>query len=458
MLDYSGKRILVLGLGDTGITTVRWLRGKGATVVAADSRTAPPLLATLQQEFPDVAVHLGPFAPQLFEGVDEIVASPGIAPASLPTRRPVIGDVELFARAVRHMSPRIIAITGSNGKTTVTSMVGEMCKAAGLKTVVAGNIGLPVLSALADAEQAMAKGALAPQIYVLELSSFQLDTTQSLNATAAAVLNVTEDHLDRYADMTAYASSKARIFLGNGVQILNREDSWCQGMPQFGRIVRQFGLLPPAHEQDYGMVEVDGRISLRLGHYHLLWADEMALAGLHNVANALAALALCNAAGVPLPPAIDALRQFKGLPHRVEHVRDIGEVAFYDDSKGTNVGATVAALNGLQRPVLLIAGGDGKGQDFAPLKPAIERICKAVALIGRDGPAIRAALGQTAVQLIDAPDMDAAVRALWAQASPGDLVLLSPACASLDMYRNYAHRAEAFIQAAQRIADEEARH
>lgn len=457
MLDYTGKRILVAGLGDSGVTTVRWLLAHGATVVAADSRTQPPLLATLREEFPALEIHLGDFAPEMFDGVDEIVVSPGIAPASLPTRRPVIGDIELFARAVRHMAPRIIAITGSNGKSTVTSMVGEMCKAAGLKTVVAGNIGLPVLSALGEAEQAMAKGAVAPQVYVLELSSFQLDTTHSLNATVATVLNVTEDHLDRYADMTAYAASKARIFLGTGVQVLNHEDDWCRGMPQFGRLVQFFALRPPAHEQEFGIVEVGGRISLRLGYCHLLWADEMPLAGLHNVANALAAIALCKAAGVPLEPAVAALRQFRGLPHRVEHVRDINGVSFFDDSKGTNVGATVAALNGLARPVLLIAGGDGKGQDFAPLKPAIERICKAVVLIGRDGPAIRAALGATPVKLIDAADMDAAVRACWAEAVAGDLVLLSPACASLDMYRNYAHRAEAFIHAAQGIADKEAR-
>lgn len=457
MLDYSGKRILVLGLGDTGITTVRWLRAHGAEVQVADTREAPPLLATLQDEFPDIPVYLGDFNQGMFNGVDEIVASPGIPLSSIPTRRTVIGDIELFARAVRPMAPRIIAISGSNGKSTVTSMVGEMCKAAGLKTVVAGNIGLPVLSALGEAERAMSKGALAPQMYVLELSSFQLDTTHSLNATAAAVLNVTEDHLDRYADMTAYAASKARIFMGNGVQVLNREDEWCRGMEQFGRIVQRFALQAPEHEQDYGIVEVDGRISLRLGHYHLLWADEMMLPGLHNVANALAAIALCNAASVPLLPALEALKSFKGLPHRVEHVRTVRGIGFYDDSKGTNVGATVAALNGLNQPVLLIAGGDGKGQDFGPLKAAVERICKAVVLIGRDGPAIRAALGNSTVELVDAGDMLSAVRACWLRASAGDLVLLSPACASLDMYRNYAHRAEAFIQAALRIADEEER-
>lgn len=457
MLDYNGKRILVLGLGDTGISAVRWLLAHGAEVLVADSRPNPPALPGFKEEFPSLTVICGPFTPELFEGVDEIVASPGIPVSSLPTRRQVIGDIELFARAMRQMPTKIIAITGSNGKTTVTSMVGEMCKAAGLKTVVAGNIGLPVLSALGEVEQALAGGAVAPQVYVLELSSFQLETTHSLNANAATVLNVSEDHLDRYDDITAYATSKARIFLGDGVQVLNREDAWCYGMDQFGRLVHYFSLEAPVHEADFGLVDCDGRLSMRQGSCHLLWADELQVAGLHNVANALAALALCRATGIPLEPAVECLKHFKGLPHRVELVRELKGVSFYDDSKGTNVGATVAALNGLSQPVLLIAGGDGKGQDFSPLKAAIERICKAVVLIGRDAPAIQHVLRDSSVEVINAVDMETAVHACWQRAVAGDLILLSPACASLDMYRNYAHRAQMFIDAAQHIADREER-
>lgn len=457
MLHYSGKRILVLGLGETGIATVRWLVRHAATVIVADSRMDPPGLETLKAEFPAVPVHCGPFVPELFDDVDEIVASPGVAVASLPTRRPVIGDIEVFARAIRHMPARVIAITGSNGKSTVTSMVGEMCRAAGLKTIVAGNIGLPVLAGLLEAEEAMAGGAVAPQAYVLELSSFQLETTYTLKASSATVLNVSEDHLDRYDGMVGYATAKSRVFNGEGVQILNRDDAWSREMAMFGRVVRSFGLDAPQQAGDFGIEQRDGRTALLEGTRFLMWADELPLAGLHNVANALAALALTRAVDLPVEPLVAALKQFKGLPHRVEFVRDVRGVSFYDDSKGTNVGATVAALNGLSRPVVLIAGGDGKGQDFAPLAPAVARIVKAVILIGRDAPRIRQALASTPAKLIEATTLEAAVEMAWGESAPGDLVLLSPACASLDMFRNYAHRAQVFIDAAQALGQREER-
>ena len=454
-MQFSGKQFLVLGLGDTGVATVRWLLAHGATVSVADSRAQPPQLAAFRQEFPDVAFACGPFTAEQFTTADEIVASPGVAVASLPTTRTVIGDIELFARAIVHMPTTVIAITGSNGKSTVTSMVGDMCAAAGLKTVVAGNIGLPVLAALSEAEAAMAGGAVAPQVYVLELSSFQLETTHSLHATAATVLNVTEDHMDRYADLTAYAIAKARVFLGDGVQVLNRDDPWSAGLQQFGRVCKWFALSAPQFEGEYGIAEQGQRLALLNGPHHLLWADELQVTGLHNVANALAAIALCQAIDLPLQPILTALKQFKGLPHRVEKVRTIKQVSFYDDSKGTNVGATVAALNGIDKPVILIAGGDGKGQDFMPLRPAIDRICKAVVLIGRDGPQIRAIMGESDVMVLSAVDMDEAVRLAWSQAVAGDVVLLSPACASLDMFRNYGHRAQVFIDAVLAIAEQE---
>jgi UDP-N-acetylmuramoylalanine--D-glutamate ligase len=453
MLHYSGKTMLVLGLGETGLATARWLRQHAARVILADSRENPPNLAAVQAEMPEVPVFCGPFTEELFLGVDEIVASPGIAVASLPTRRPVIGDIEIFARALQHMPTPVIAITGSNGKSTVTSMVGAICKHAGLKTVVAGNIGLPVLAALAEAEAALAGGAVAPQVYVLELSSFQLETTVSLKPAAATVLNISEDHLDRYADMSAYVTAKTRVFAGHGVQVLNQDDPWVRGMDLFGRVVRRFSL---EQASDFGLEEHGGRRWMVAQGKRFLALDEFGLTGLHNVANALAATALAQVVDVPLAVCAAALRQFKGLAHRVEPVLKKNGVLFLDDSKGTNVGATVAALDGLEQPVILIAGGDGKGQDFAPLAPAINRICKAVVLLGRDAPEIRRVLQDSDVMLVDARDMDEAVNLAWSQALAGDIVLLSPACASLDMFRNYAHRAEVFIAAAHALADKDA--
>ena len=350
----------------------------------------------------------------------------------------MVGDVELFAQ-YKPAHAKVIAITGANGKTTVTTLVGEMCKAAGLKTIVAGNIGLPVLEAL---------GMPAPDVYVLELSSFQLETTTSLCADAATVLNVTEDHMDRYTGMSAYAAAKARVFHGAGVQVLNREDDWSRNMALPGRPVVSFGTDQPATAEDFGLMQAAGNVALAYGDTRLMDVSEMHLAGLHNAANALAALALCRAIGLDFQPLLATLRQFKGLPHRVEWVAEKNDVAFYDDSKGTNVGATCAALAGLPRKVVLIAGGDGKGQDFSPLREPVTQNARAVVLIGRDAPKIGAALEGAGVALIQAgSSMEEAVQKAYAAARPGDAVLLSPACASFDMFRNYAHRAQVFVAA-----------
>jgi len=451
MTEWADKKVLVLGLGETGLSLVRWLSAQGARVRAADSRDFPPSLDQLRAQFPDVELRCGVFRSELLDGIELVAISPGVplrdSPAVHAAARgiPVVGDIELFARSLpQDKRPKIIAITGSNGKTTVTSMVGAMCRAAGLDTEVAGNISPAVLDVL------LRRVGRQPDVWVLELSSFQLETTSSLNADAATVLNISEDHLDRYADMGAYIAAKARIFRSNGrggVQVLNRDDPDSAGMALAGRLQDTFGLNAPSTGSDWG-IENDGEEAwLVHGSRRLLNANELRVAGMHNVANALAALALCHAVGLPLAPLLNALRNFEGLPHRVQIVAEINDVVYYDDSKGTNVGATVAALQGLGRPAVLIAGGEGKGQDFTPLHPAVSQHARAVVLIGRDAEMIAAALESCGVPVVRAADMADAVRQSAALAQPGDAVLLSPACASFDMFRNYAHRAEVFVDA-----------
>lgn len=447
--------VLVLGLGDTGLSAIRWLAAQGALVTVADSRTQPPGAQALAAELPQVMTRFGEFDANWMKQFPLIVASPGVPLATpavqavIEAGTEVIGDVEILARRLAGKAGKVIAITGSNGKSTVTAMVGAMCEAAGLSTVVAGNIGLPVLTALLEIEQGQRDPA---DVWVLELSSFQLETTRSLNPAAATVLNLSEDHLDRYDGMNGYAAAKARIFEGTGVQVLNREDGYCRGMARAGRTVVWFGLDQPRTGTEYGLRTLPhGDNELLCGDFVLMNASELPVAGLHNAANALAALALCRAIGLATGPLVAALRAFKGLPHRVEFVAEVGGVTWYDDSKGTNVGATEAALKGMTRPVVLIAGGDGKGQDFSPLAAACQGKCRAVVLIGRDAPQIEAALLDTGIQLVHAKDMDAAVEQCAALARAGDVVLMSPACASLDMFRNYHHRAEVFIAAVKRL-------
>ncbi len=452
-MNVMGKKVLVLGLGDTGLSMAVWLTRHGARVRAADTRPNPPHADRLKRQLPQAEIITGGFTEDCFKEIDLIAISPGVSLAepllasALQRGVPVVGDVELFARAIAPRQSKIIAITGSNGKSTVTALCGEMCVAAGLKTVVAGNIGLPVLDALSAIED----GAEMPDVFVLELSSFQLETTGSLNADAATVLNVTQDHLDRYRSLDEYAAAKARIFLGQGVQILNREDarSYAMGVPW--RLIETFGLDVPANDADWGMVNQLGQDWLVHGIRPLLPTNEVPMAGRHNAANALAALALCQAIGLPLPPLLAALRAFKGLPHRVQKVAEIAGVTFYDDSKGTNVGATVAALNGMREPAVLIAGGEGKEQDFSPLHAACTKHARAVVLIGRDAARIAAAITGCGVPLHHAKTMEEAVSVAFHAAQAGDAVLLSPACASFDMFRNYEHRAQVFVAAVQKL-------
>ncbi|MGB8339060.1 MAG: UDP-N-acetylmuramoyl-L-alanine--D-glutamate ligase [Burkholderiales bacterium] len=449
-LELKNKRVLVLGLGDTGLSMARWLYARGAHVRVADSRDNPPLARELGKLVPSTPLDTGPFKASSFTGIDLIAISPGV-PLSEPllakaiaAKVPVVGDVELFAQALNALAarPKVLAITGSNGKTTVTTLVGEMCQAASLKTVVAGNIGLPVLDALMEAEVSG-----QPDVYVLELSSFQLETTANLKIDAATVLNISQDHMDRYADIADYAMAKARIFRHCTTQVLNRDDALTMSMRVSTQRAVTFGLDKAKNENEFGISEVEGIKGLYQGYKKLIIINELHINGLHNAVNALAALALCRAINLAPAPLIAALKNFKGLPHRVQEVARISDVIFYDDSKGTNVGATVAALNGMSQPVVLIAGGDGKGQDFTPLNEPVKNHARAVVLIGRDAELIAAALKTSGVPLSRASDMPDAVNKSFAAAQPGDAVLLSPACASFDMFRNYVQRAEMFIQA-----------
>ncbi len=488
--NFLNIKALVIGLGDTGASCVRWLLEHDATVRASDSRDEPPHAQHLREAFPEVKLSLGGFQSADFDWADLVVVSPGVALATpaiqqaIAAGKDVVGDVELFARAIgngphalsRSLPPegaqcppwggpasgmgcraKVIAITGSNGKSTVTSLVGHLCSAVGLDTVVAGNIGLPVLEALDNRETINRD----PDVWVLELSSFQLETTSSLYPDAATVLNISQDHMDRYASLDDYAAAKARIFAGNGVQVLNLDDAAVMAMALPGRAISTFSIgmdtaaaqiAEPAAQLVFGLTQRKERIWLAEGEAALLPVDKLPIAGLHNAANALAALALCRAIGLPYDGLVPALKTFQGLPHRVQRVAEISGRTFYDDSKGTNVGATAAALLGFDVPVVLIAGGDGKGQDFSPLQDAVKNT-RAVVLIGRDAPLIEAAIGN-ACSLHHAVSMPEAVAKAFALSQPGDAVLLSPACASWDMFRNYAHRAEAFIAAVHTLEDE----
>ncbi len=455
MNTLANVSVLVLGLGESGLAMARWCARSGARVCVADTRADPPGREQLVLQAAGAELVLGPFAEALLDGVELVAISPGIdhgialVAAARARGLRVVGEMTLFGEALvtlgARAQTRVIAITGTNGKTTTTALTAAMCRASGLDAVAAGNISPAALSVLADRLDA---GQVLPQCWVLELSSFQLETLSALEMDAATVLNVSDDHLDRHGDMASYAAVKSRIFTGDGVQVLNRDDALVMAMAGKGRDVRTFGTNSPAARGAYGLIEKDGETWLACGDEALIATSALQLVGRHNHSNALAALALCEAIGCKRPALLHALQHFRGLAHRVEPVGMRGDdVTYYDDSKGTNVGATLAAIEGLGRPVVLIAGGDGKGQDFTPLADAVAAHARAVVLIGRDAARIEAALASAGVPLVHAADMDAAVQAASQLAEAGDGVLLSPACASLDMFRNYAHRAEVFIAA-----------
>lgn len=442
------RQVLVVGAGVSGLSCVRHLLHLGCAVRLLDTRHIPPNLAELRRLLPESVIFLGNWPAAAFAGVDEIVVSPGVgldepALAAAAARGvPLLGDIELFARAA---PGPMLAITGSNGKSTVTTLVGELLRGAGISPAVGGNLGTPALDLLAGP---------AADAYVLELSSFQLERTASLRPTAACVLNLSPDHIDRHGSFAAYAAAKARVLHGAAVAVLNRDDAAVVALADKLTVkqpVVWFGLGAPTGTGDFGLVERDGAPWLARGDQALLPAAALRLPGRHNLANALAALALVDALGVPLDRTLKALAAYTGLPHRTQFVAEQGDIAWYDDSKGTNVGATLAAIEGLAPTrrtgkLVLILGGQGKGQDFAALKAALAVHGRGAVLIGEAADSIATAI-EAAVACVRAADMPGAVAAAAALARPGDAVLLSPACASFDMFSGYAARGDAFAAA-----------
>lgn len=427
---------LIVGLGKSGLSVARFLARQGEAFAVADSRATPPAAAELAALCPACETAFGAFDAAYFTRFRRLVVSPGVAvaePAIVAARAAgaeVIGDIELFARAV---TAPVIAITGSNGKSTVTTLVGEMA-AAERRVAVGGNLGTPALDLLEGP---------APDLYVLELSSFQLETTEGLAPVAATVLNLSADHLDRYDSIEAYAQAKARIYARAAVQVINRDDPVAAGLATgAGRRV-SFGLDAPA-DGEWGFAEIDGTGWLLRGSERVLREDALRIRGRHNVANALAALALGEAAGLSLEAMCRVLREFPGLPHRSQWVATVHGADWFNDSKGTNVGATLAALNGMTAPVVLLAGGLGKDQDFAPLRPALAEKGRALVLFGRDAGRIAQAVGD-AVPVLRVDSLEAAVAAAAERVEPGDVVLLSPACASFDMFSGYEERGQRFV-------------
>lgn len=484
-------RTLIVGLGETGVAAARWCARNDIALRIADTRLEPAGLSALKGELQDAQVefHLGcdVFPANLLDGVNCLVLSPGLAPGMSPVKElledaqkanvEVIGEIELFARALKQLniaqnySPRVLGITGTNGKTTVTAWARMMLQAAGMNARVAGNISPAALHALMDA---MDHHDL-PEVWVLELSSFQLETTRTLHMQAAAVLNVTQDHLDWHGDMQSYALAKARIFEMAALCLVNRDDTRVMFMIDNinAMNVRSFGRDQPMLAGDVGLEsshDVHWFVSAEMTEFEdetpapvrrkkgapapvrqpgrlvrLMPVDALSVRGMHNALNCQVAMLLARAAGASWSPMLRAAHDYTGEPHRMAFVRSVRGVDFFNDSKGTNVGATVAGLEGLGRRAVLIAGGVGKGQDFSPLVPVVKLHARAVILIGQDAPIIHDTLAQTGVTCLLATDMKEAVRLAFEQAEEGDAVVLSPACASLDMYRNYPHRGQVFI-------------
>jgi len=493
----AGALVLILGLGETGCAAARWCARAGAALRLADTRAEPGGLEALRRDLADARAdfRLGEahFEPGLLDGVTQIVLSPGLPPDRPPVGPlleqaraagiEIVGEIELFARALTELAqsqdyaPRVLAVTGTNGKTTVTALTRHLAASAGLSARAAGNIGPAALAALMEALDAQA----LPQVWVLELSSFQLETTHSLRPDAAVVLNVTQDHLDWHAGMAEYAAAKARIYANAGIAIVNRDDPRVAAMVESldARRVRSFGRDLPALVGDMGLDRSHGVSWLAAAEatdfeepeppvrrkkavaplprptgrmVRVMPADALRVRGLHNALNAQAALLLARCLGLGWGPLLRAVREYEGEPHRMEFLRTIAGVDFINDSKGTNVGATVAGLEGLGRKVVLIAGGQGKGQDFSPLAPVVAQHARAVLLIGQDGPEIGRALDATGVPCEPVATLTDAVARALELAQPGDAVLLSPACASFDMFRNYPHRGQVFAEAVEEAA------
>ena len=441
----SDRQRIVVGLGKTGLACARWLYRSGSPFRVVDSRESPPGLDDFQRECPGIEVMCGPFDADVLSQADELIVSPGLSlkepviAAAIASGVAVYGDIELFCRALVEQGSRtpVIAITGSNGKTTVTTLVGQMAEHAGWKVGVGGNIGTPVLELLEQGEK---------DIYVLELSSFQLETTHSLRA-VATVLNVTPDHMDRYDSLAAYHQAKHRIYRGCTHAVSNRDDALSAPLVNEGVVQLSFGLGRPPGLNDFGTVSESGKTWLIQGLKRLLCTSELKIRGTHNQANALAALALGSCVGMPVDAMVQALREFTGLPHRCEWIADHNGVSWFNDSKATNSGAAIAAIEGLgtdlSGDIVLIVGGDGKGADFSDLKPAVYSYVRELVVFGHDGEKIAEVVGEK-TNINRASDLEDAVRQAGTLAKSGDAVLLAPACASFDMFKSYEHRGNEF--------------
>ena len=438
---------IVVGLGKSGMSLVRFLAQQGVSFAVADTRANPPELATLRRDYPQVEVRCGELDVEFLCRADELYVSPGLALATPALQAAAArgvklsGDIDLFARNAK--AP-IVAISGSNAKSTVTTLVGEMAAAAGKRVAVGGNLGTPALDLLSD----------DIELYVMELSSFQLETTNQLGAEVATVLNVSEDHMDRYSGLPAYHLAKHRIFRGARQVVVNRQDALTRPLMGEGLPCWTFGLSAPDFKA-FGLREENGEKYLAFEFQNLMPVRELKVRGAHNQANALAALALGHAVGLPFDAMLRSLRSFTGLEHRCQWVRELDGVSYYNDSKATNVGAALAAIDGLgsdmDGKLVLIAGGDGKGADFSGLAESVAKYCRAVVLMGRDAPLIAAALGN-AVPQVFVNSLDDAIEQSRSLARPGDAVLLSPACASFDMFKNYEERGQLFARAVEVLA------
>lgn len=447
MDSLSHKRVLVVGLGKTGLSCARYLCEQGVEVAITDSRAHPPALDELQEHYPDVAVFVGGFNSEAFKRATCLIVSPGISlrePLIAEARArgaEIVGDIELFARNV---NAPVIAITGSNGKSTVTSLIGEMAKTAGMDVRVGGNIGVPALDLLHEPR---------PDLYVLELSSFQLETTESLNATAAVILNISEDHMDRYYDLNDYTAAKAKVYYGTGTLIVNLDDERVMATVNIirqGRALSGFTAAEPNEEQ-FGICNKKNKDYLCYEHEQLLAVSELKIKGKHNALNALAALALGKEVNIPLNAMLATLKEFTGLSHRSQWVAEKDGVTWFNDSKATNVGATIAAINGIDaNKIILIAGGQTKGQDFSPLKDVVKNKVKQLILLGEDSEILNAELsGCTEISFVK--DIQEAVTTANEIAESGDAVLLSPACASFDMFAGYEQRGDVFMAAVKEV-------
>lgn len=433
--------VVVVGLGKTGLSCVRYLSKQGLNIAVTDSRLEPPELTSFNNEFMSVPAYLGGINKDVLFAAEEVVLSPGVSlqedniKQAIANGIPVIGDIELFCQQA---NAPIIAISGSNGKSTVTTLVAEMTRNAGLKTCVGGNLGTPALDLLNEA---------APDVYVLELSSFQLETTFSLNAHASTVLNVSPDHMDRYASLEDYASAKNKIYSGQGVMVINKDDAIVNAMTDASRKSSSFSLDKP-QDNNFGLIKESDDVFLSRGKEKIINQNELLIKGEHNIANALAAMALADSINVPKQAMIDTLKSFRGLEHRCQLVKKINDVHWYNDSKATNVGACIASIKGLcdTGKIILIAGGDSKGADLSGLRPVVKQYVKNVLLLGVDANKIKEVIGSY-VSCEFVSDMNEAVIKANDLAESGDQVLLAPACASLDMYKNYQERGDVFVNA-----------